>query len=48
MTKDSHKDDHILEVLSKDDANGIIKEGIYRCERFSENRNCYILMKKKR
>jgi len=40
--------EYIEEVESKEEANKFIKEKSYRLERFSESRNCYILVQRKK
>lgn len=40
--------EYIEEVEKKEDANKLIKDQGYRLERFSESRNCYILVKRLR
>jgi len=40
--------EHILEVKNVDEANKIINAGSYRLERFSDSRDCYILIKRVR
>ena len=40
--------EHIEEVESKDKANELIEKHNYRLDKFSETRNCYILVKRLR